>query len=244
MNARITATIALLLCAVPALGHEIWFAQRSAKLALIYGTGAQDLDSVRRLPMYNSVVGFDADGKPVPVSLKATDSLVLLDTAGDPAVVAAQMDNGIWTKPPGENAEFVARTKDQVPGAVASGHYYKYTTYLRKLPAGPVTPVPGMKLQLVPVGKTFPTKMGQKLTVQVLYEGKPLSGARVFQDMVTNPNAKPVITDEQGRATLTVRNDGLNVLMAQHMAAPENPVTTFMTEHVATLSFQYDPPAE
>ena len=225
---------AALLTSAPAFAHEIWFAPRSAKLALVYGTGAEDLDPVKRLPMFHSAVGFDAAGKPVPVSLKATDSLVVVDTAGDPAVVAAQMDNGVWTKPP--VGEWVAKGKNEVPNAVASGHYYKYATYLRKLPAGPVAPLPGMKLQLVPVSKVFPKKMGQKLTVQVLFDGKPLAGARVFQEMVTAPAGAPQLTDQDGRATITVRNDGLNVIMAQHMSAPEDPVTTFMTEHVATLS--------
>jgi hypothetical protein len=41
-----------------------------------------------------------------------------------------------------------------------------------------------------------------------------------------------------------VRNQGLNVVMAMHVAAPEDPAKTFMTEHVATLSFAYPPPAE
>ena len=101
-----------------------------------------------------------------------------------------------------------------------------------------------MKLQLVPVSKVFPKKMGEKLTVQVLFDGKPLAGARVFQEMVTDPAGEPRLTDQDGRATITVRNGGLNVLMAQHMSAPENPATTFMTEHVATLSFMYEPPPE
>lgn len=242
MHVKTATSIALLLCAVPALGHEIWFAQRSAKLALIYGTGAEDLDTVKRAAMFNSAGGYDAQGRPVPVSLKVTDSLVLVDTAADPAVVTAQMDNGIWTKDKG--GEWYAKGRNEVTDAIASGHFYKYATHLRKLPAGPVSPVPGMKLQLVPVGKVFPKKMGEKITVQVLFDGKPLAGARVFQDMVTDPAGAPRLTDQDGRVTLPVRNGGLNVLLAQHMAAPENPATTYMTEHVATLSFAFDPPPE
>jgi uncharacterized GH25 family protein len=242
-SAGLAALALAALTSIPVQAHEIWFAQRSRQIALIYGTGAQDLDSVRRFPMFDSAAGFDAAGKPVPLSLKATDSLVLVDVAADPAVVVARMDNGLWTKDP-KDGEFYAKPKGEIPGAVVSGHYYKYTTYLRKFPAGPMAGLPGMKLQLVPVSKVFPKKMGEKLTVQVLFEGQPLAGARVFQEMVTNPNGKPVLTDHDGRATITVRNDGLNVVMAQHMSAPEDPVTTFMTEHVATLSFQFDPPPE
>jgi nickel transport protein len=77
-----------------------------------------------------------------------------------------------------------------------------------------------------------------------LYEGKPVAGARVFRDMVTEPNAEPMLTDRKGMVSFPVRNDGLNVVMAQHMSAPEDPAKTFMTEHVTTLSFLYPPPPE
>jgi hypothetical protein len=33
-------------------------------------------------------------------------------------------------------------------------------------------------------------------------------------------------------------------VMAMHVAAPEDPAKTFMTEHVATLSFAFAPPEE
>jgi nickel transport protein len=233
---------ATLLPVTPALSHEIWFAQRSAQLALIYGTGAEDLDTVKRLPKIVSVGGFDATGKPVDVSYKATDSLVVVNVENKPAIVTGILDNGLWSKTPG--GEWIAKGKDEVTNAVISGHNYKYATYLRELPKGAGVAVTGLKLQLVAVGKTFPTKAGEKLTVQVLFDGKPLAAARVFREMVTEPDGKPTLTNENGIATLTVRNQGLNVVMAMHVAAPEDPARTFMTEHVATLGFAYPPPAE
>jgi nickel transport protein len=237
------AALAAALCsALPAGAHEIWFAQRSGKLALIYGAGAHDLDMVKRLPKVVSTQGLDAEGKTVPAELKATENLVIVEAAPEAALITSVMDNGLWSKTP--DGKWHNKGRDEVPDAVVSGRYYKHATFLRKRPAGAMAPVPGLKFQIVAVGKTFPTKKGQPLTVQVLFEGKPAAGAKVYQDAVTDPGGAHVISDKNGRATFQVRNGGLNVLLAEFQARPENPAQTLMTEHVATLSFMYDPPPE
>jgi nickel transport protein len=152
------------------------------------------------------------------------------------------MDNGLWSKSP--DGKFHNKGRDEVPNAVVSGRYYKYATHLRKLPAGALAPLPNLKFQIVPVGKSFPTKKGETLIVDVLFDGKPAVGAKVFQDGVTDPGGAHVVTGKNGRATFKVRNAGLNVLVAEFQSGPENPAVTLMTEHVATLSFMYDPPPE
>ena len=55
--------------------HGIWFAQRAKQLALIYGVGADDLDSVKRLPLIRSVSGYDASWQPVKTSLRVRCSV-------------------------------------------------------------------------------------------------------------------------------------------------------------------------
>ena len=238
----LAAVATTLYSALPAAAHEIWFAQRSNKLALIYGAGAHDLDMVKRLPKIVSSQGLDAAGNPVPVELKPTESLVLVEAPAETAVVTAVMDNGLWSRSP--DGKFHNKGLDEVPDAVISGRYYKYATFLRKHPAGALAPVPGLKFQIVPVGKAFPKKMGEALTVQVLHQGKPVQGARVYREGVTDPGGAHVFTGKDGRATIKVRNAGLNVLVADYQTGPEVPAQTKMTEHVATLSFMYDPPPE
>lgn len=239
----LAAALAAALCgALPASAHEIWFAQRSGKLALVYGAGAHDLDMVKRLPKVVATQGLDANGRPLPAELKATDSLVVVEGAPELAVVTATLDNGLWSKTP--DGKWHGKGLDEVPDAVVSGRYYKYAIHLRQRPAGALAPVPGLKFQIVPVGKAFPQKKGEPITVQVLFEGQPAAGAKVYQDGVTDPGGTHVVTRRDGRATLKVRNGGLNVLVAEFTSAAENPATSKMTEHVATLSFAYDPPPE
>lgn len=215
--------------------HGIWFAQRADHLALIYGDGAEDLDVVKRLPKVTSVGGVNAQGERVPVRLEPEGKLAFVNLDNKPAIVTATMDNGLWSRDAA--GKWHGKGKDEVPGAAISGRYLKYATYLAALPAGGIKPVPGLALQIVPVGASFPKNKDERLTVRVLFEGKPLAGAKVWQDIVTDPDGTPMVANAKGEVTLPVRNQGLNVIKVEHETASTDPGKTNMTNHLATLSF-------
>ncbi|MEP7299857.1 MAG: DUF4198 domain-containing protein [Burkholderiales bacterium] len=228
------SVIAGLGAATVAQAHGIWFAQRSNQLALIYGVGADDLDAVKRLPKVKAVTAYDENGKEVPTQLAPSGPLLVVNTDNQPAIVAAILDNGPWCKTP--DGKWHNKGKDEVPDATISEHTVKYTVHLRRLNV--VTPVlPAHKLQIVPLVKQLPEQMGQALTVRVLYEGKPVQGASVQPDYVTDPDSEPVKTGADGTATIKVRNQGLNVVVATLVTPPANPAKTNRDEHLATLSF-------
>ena len=228
------SVIAGLGAATVAQAHGIWFAQRANQLALIYGVGADDLDAVKRLPKVKTVAAYDENGKEVPTQLAPNGPLLVVNTDNQPAVVAAILDNGLWSKTP--DGKWHNKGKDEVPNATISEHTVKYTVHLRRLNVA--TPVlPAHKLQIVPLVKQLPEQMGQALTVRVLYEGKPVKGASVQPDYVTDPDSEPVKTGADGTATIKVRNQGLNVVVATFVAPPANPAKTNRDEHLATLSF-------
>lgn len=231
----IVAAATLALQALPAQAHGIWFAQRADRLALVYGDGAEDLDAVKRLPKISAVGGLGADGRPVAVTLEPEGRLPFVNLAAKPAILTATMNNGLWSK--AADGQWHGKGKDEVPGATISGRFMKYATHLVALPAGATPPVPGMALQIVAAGAAFPRHKGEPLTVQVLFDGKPLAGAKVWQDVVTDPDAAPLVADRDGRVTLQVRNQGLNVVKAEHESAPVDAGKASMTHHFATLSF-------
>jgi uncharacterized GH25 family protein len=235
---RIAAALAaasVLMPAGTAQAHGIWFAQRADRLALVYGDGAEDLDVVKRLPKVTSVNGLSAEGRPVAARLEPEGRMAFVNLDAQPAVLSATMDNGLWSRD--ANGRWHGKGKDEVPGATISGRYLKYSTHLVALPVGAIRPVPGLALQLVPIGAAFPRHAGEPLTVQVLFEGKPLPRARVWRDIVTDPDAEPLVADAEGRLTLPVRNQGLNVVKAEHESASVDPGRTLNTHHLATLSF-------
>jgi nickel transport protein len=231
----IVAAATLALHALPAQAHGIWFAQRADRLALVYGDGAEDLDAVKRLPKISAVGGLGANGRPVAVTLEPEGRMPFVNLAAKPAIVTATMNNGLWSK--AADGQWHGKGKDEVPGATISGRFMKYATHLVALPAGATPPVPGMALQIVADGAAFPRHKGDPLTVQVLFDGKPLAGAKVWQDVVTDPDAAPLVADRDGRVTLPVRNQGLNVVKAEHESAPVDAGKASMTHHFATLSF-------
>lgn len=224
-----------LVAAVPSWAHGIWFAQRSGRLALIYGEGAEDVDTFKCLDKITYFTGVDVAGGLVSVNLQPADPMVFVEFSKPPAIIAAAMDNGYWSRLP--SGQWVGKPKDEVQGATAGGRYLKYATHLHKVPEDEVKPLPGLAFQIVPVGSRFPRQKGQSLTVRVLYDGKPVSGAPVWQDLVTDPDAVPIRTDTEGRATVKVRNQGLNVIKSEHSTGFDNPAKADRTEHFATLSF-------
>jgi uncharacterized GH25 family protein len=220
--------------ATVAHAHGIWFAQRSNQLALIYGVGAEDLDAVKRLPKVKSVAAYDEQGREVATQLAPNGPLLVVNTDSQPAIVAAVLDNGPWSKT--ADGKWHNKGKDEVPDAKISEHTIKYAVHLRRLNATPPM-LPAHKLQIVPLAKPLPDQLGQSLTVRVLYEGKPVQGASVQPDYVTDPDSKPMTTDADGTVTIKVRNQGLNVVVATLATPPADPVKTYRDEHLATLSF-------
>jgi uncharacterized GH25 family protein len=228
------ALVTIATAASTAHAHGIWFAQRSTQLALIYGVGADDLDAVKRLPLVKSIAGYDAEWKSVPTKLRVAGPLVLVDSESQPTVVAAVLENGIWSKTP--DGEWHKKGKDEVPTAVTSEKTIKYAVVIRGELKSPVPALPDQTLQIVPV-ETLPAEMGKPLKMRVLFKGKPVGGALVQNDYVNDPDAQPVKSAADGAVTLNVRNQGLNVVAVTFYGPPDEPAKFDKIEYRATLSF-------
>jgi nickel transport protein len=237
-----SALVLIVVLAVTAINvdaHGIWFAQRSGELAMIYGEGAEDGDMVKRLAGVRGVAAYDASGDPVATRLIPTDHLLFVDTQQKPVVITGVFDNGIWTVTP-DNRE-VNKPKSEVPGARGSGHYLKYAVHVRGDLKTSLGALPGQTLQITPVSAALPKHMGDPLTLRALYQGKPLAGAAVIADFVNDVGATPLRTDGDGRVTVKVRNQGLNVISVVHETPAGSAVDTDKVQHRATLSFVLAP---
>jgi uncharacterized GH25 family protein len=229
-------------CAVGALtagaavqAHSIWFAQRAKQMALIYGIGADDLDSVKRQPQITGVGGYDAELRPVKTELKVAGPLLLVDSEEDPAIVTAAMDYETWSKT--ADGEWHKGAKDEIPNAQISEHNFKYAIGLHAPLSKPLPAFPDQVLQIVPVEAAIPQEMGKPLKVRVLFRGKPVAGAMVQRDVVNDPDEVGAKTAADGTATITIRNQGLNVLNANYDAPSDQPAKYDRMGYRATLSF-------
>ena len=230
-----SAVFAAVAVSTNAQAHGIWFAQRSTQLALIYGVGADDLDSVKRLPLIKSVAAYDSDWKAVPTKLRPAGPLLLVDSDSAPTVVTAVLDNGTWSKTP--DGEWHKKGKDELPNAVTSEKTMKYAVVIRGPLSTPLPALPDQVLQVVPVDASLPVLLGKPLKLRVLFNGKPIAGAQVQSDYVNDPDNEGVKSAADGTVTITVRNQGLNVVAATYDGPTDNPAKASKIEHRATLSF-------
>jgi nickel transport protein len=214
--------------------HGIWFAQRAKQLALVYGVGADDLDTVKRMPLIENVTAYDADYQPIKAAARAAGPIVLIDADAQPTLVAAILQNGVWSRI--GDGEFEKKTLDEMPGATVSEKTVKYAVTIQGPLTKPIPALPGQDLQIVPVGP-IPAMLGNPLKYQVLYMGKPLAGARMINDMVNDPDAKEQMTGADGTLTMPVRNQGLNVIRAVYDGPTDAPTKYKKIEHTATLAF-------
>ena len=214
--------------------HGIWFAQHGSQLALVYGVGADDLDFTKRIGTISGVVAYDVDYRQVKAQTRIAGPVVFVDADEQPTLVAAVMDNGIWSQMAG--GEFEKKTLEEMPKAAISERAMKYGVTVQSALQGEIPPLQGQTVQVVPVGK-LPETLGTPMTYRVLFQGKPVAGALVINDFVNDPDALPVKSGADGIVKLPVRNQGLNVVRATYYGPSDQPKKYTRIEHIATLAF-------
>jgi len=230
----VAAAAAGIILPVAADAHGIWFEQRAKQLVIVYGIGADDLETVKRLPMMENIKAYDADYQPIAASARAFGPAVVVDTDAQPTVSAAVLPYGVWSRV--GDAEFEKKTLEEMPNATISTKNMKYAVGIEGTLTKPLAPLPDQTLQIIPVG-TIPLTLGSPLKYQVLYNGKPIAGARMINDMINDPDAKEQLTGADGTLTMPVRNQGLNVIRAVYDGPSDQPKLYKQIEHTATLSF-------
>lgn len=222
----VTATATL------ASAHGVWVAERWGDLAVIYGHGAED--SPYDPAKLTSARAFDKSGAPIDLEVKADGDRVWLEASEEPAVILVDFDNGFWTK--AGDGTWVNEPKSKVPGATEAGHYIKHNVSLVHL-HGDVPALPPQTLQIVPLANPTEMKAGDRLRVRVLFEGKPLAGAKLMPDYVNDSEAATTETDPKGEAEVAIRNNGLNVIAVSHELPLAGSSDADSVGHFATLRF-------
>lgn len=232
MLCRISLAAALI-GALPGLAHAhgIWVAQRHGDLAVVYGHSAGD--EAYKPERVKSAVSYLASGEKREGRILPQAKNALVEPAADSAALIVIFDNGIWTK--GADGKSVNKPKREVAGAQSASHSIKINTTILKTGAS-LKPT-GQGLEIVPLVDPISLKMGDDLPVQVFTDGKPLAGVPLYVDYVNDGHAKSSKTDADGKVTLFVRNDGLNVIGVSHAKTMSSNAEVDQVSYFATLSF-------
>lgn len=228
--------LAFMTITAEAHAHGMWFAPRVSQIAVVFGVGSQDLEIAKRLPDIKSIAGFDEAWQPVETKLLPAGPLLFVDMENQPTAIAAVLDNGYYVKL-SEDGDWLKKGRDEEPEAVIAEKAMKYAVYVAKPLSSPIPPLATQILQIIPVSDRWPTMLGDQMKVKVILNGKPAVGAKVKADYVTDVDAEPKITGDDGTVSITVRNQGLNVVSASHYGPTDNAAKADRIEHTATLSF-------
>jgi nickel transport protein len=217
-----------------AQAHGIWFAQRGGQLALVYGLGADDLDAVKRIPNMSNVQAFDAGFEPIGAAVRAAGPVVVVDVDAPAAVVGAVLEGGVFSRK--KDGDWERGGRDVMPDAHTAERTIKYAVTIQGPYEKAIPALPGQTLQIVPVDP-LPANAGGRMTFRVLFQGKPVGGARLINDLVNDPDAEQVETAADGSVALAVRNQGLNVLRAVFYGPSDDTKKYDRIEHTTTLAF-------
>jgi uncharacterized GH25 family protein len=200
--------VASLLMVTTAWGHSAWLEKRQDEIVVVYGHGASD-DSYAPEKVVG-VTAYSANGEVLEARTKEPKGgYVPLELAEGTTLVEIEFDNGFWSED--ADGEWHNLPKTQVENAKQGGHYVKYgLTILDHFTALPAS----FDLPLVIIPQSDPLKLhaGDEFRIRVMYKGQPLADAEVIGDYVNQDSRVSAVTDADGFATLTIRNQGLNVI--------------------------------
>ncbi|SEH52940.1 DUF4198 domain-containing protein [Stutzerimonas xanthomarina] len=217
-HAKYAMTLIAALMAGQAAAHGMWTEERRGNIEVIYGHGAED--NAFDPKKISGAWATDRHGSRIPVTVERLENHARLKPIESPAVLSVALDNGYWTQAPDKQWLNVGESK--VPGALDSGRYYKYS--LAVLHEGAELPaLDKLKLAIVPQRDPLSVEVGEALEVQVLVDGKPAADVELIADHVNNPDEVAATTNKQGKAKITVRNHGLNVIAASTTVPSEDP---------------------
>jgi uncharacterized GH25 family protein len=100
----------------------------------------------------------------------------------------------------------------------------------------------GLTLELIPEADPYTLAPGARLTVRLIYQGKPLPGALVMAlDATDAQTPRQVRSDAQGRASFTLPRAGAWLIKAVHMIPAPRDAGADWESFWASLTFSLPP---
>jgi uncharacterized GH25 family protein len=210
--------------------HDVWLVPKGDYLELLYGHETPEVYNPVKVTQFQ---GYDQRGNLIPLEKKAMPQAFALKKNPRAAMITLTFDNGYWvavsSSSPWLNVtEQTARTFPAYSNPVK----FHKSIYVW----GPALAKPaGMKFEIVPLQDPF--KASNFLPVQVLFDGKPLTAAKVEYGL-HGDTAPSVISDAEGKAMVPVTSHGEQFIAVDHSSpapVPGQPRKSY------TTSLRYEP---
>lgn len=224
----VATLLAGLLLAPPVFAHDAWVEARDGSFVVLYGHG--DKAEAYAPAKVQSLTAADAAGNPLGVKYEVATAPVAAKIGGQPALLALHFDNGYWTKTTDGSKNL---PKNEVPGAISAGHSVKFGKTVLAWSAAATKPQ-GARLEIVPLAASAP-QAGKTLPVRVLWEGKPLAGAKIVRSGYGKE--APIVADAEGRADVPVAA-GRQMIVVNHKIVLANDPRADSYSAAANLVFE------
>ncbi len=80
-------------------------------------------------------------------------------------------------------------------------------------------------------------RKGDDLVLQIIWQGQPLAGAKVITDFLNDSLAPPLRAVGEGRVTIALPGNGLNVIQTSHCEDCRQPCDVNLIGHSSTWSY-------
>lgn len=216
------------LSSLPAQAHDAWTETRGGRYAVVFGHDGklEEYDPAK----VKQLAAVATSGAPLKVEQEANSRGVTFTLTGKPALVTLNYDNGFWTKTTDGQKNL---PKNEVPGAISASHALKFGKTVYAWGAAAIK-AQGQELEIVPLGAKAPVS-GKPVEVQVMWQGKPLAGAKVAR-VIGGPEIS-AITDASGKTRLGTVT-GKQVLSVSHKQNLQNDPRADVLSMSASLMFE------
>jgi uncharacterized GH25 family protein len=216
---------------------EIWGKKRERTLKLTHFSrkNQEDLtDLAIKSDSNDLVLNFDKEGTHM-VTMESKNSFIALEAAkfndylkddGIDNIYQLREKNRELDKPSKEFYRRCAKTLIQV-GSKLDKTFKKNT---------------GMPLEIIPLKNPYALKMGDKMTVQVLYNGAPLSDKMIVtwnKTATTKTRQQKLRTDAKGQMTFLLDQNGQWMVSLVHMVSVENNPEANYQSYWGNLTFEF-----
>jgi nickel transport protein len=192
--------------------HDAWIDVSGPRFEVIYGHDGKIEPYAAAKAM--RVIALDKEGRPIAAAVETSAAGVSLVPASAASLLLLDFDNGYWAKT-ASGWKNVPRTEAR--DATESSHSLKFGKTVLAWSLVASKPV-GQRFEIVPLSAQ-PPRAGQRLLVQVLYEGQPLAGAAIGAG---GHDHHAGTTDGAGKASVAVRK-GRQMIVASHSRALDRP---------------------
>jgi len=218
MNAkRIGWLFGFLILTQAAWAHDVWLVDRGDRLELLYGHETPEVYNPVKVIEFK---GYDKEG--MPVALEQVPMPESFDMRKNPqaAMITVVFDNGYWVE--GSSTNWMNVSKETARSLGQYHHPIKLHKSIYAWSPGFAKPI-GLTFEIVPQADPF--KASRTLPVQVLFDGKPLPGAKVEYG-IHGDKAPSVQADAQGKASVPVTAQGEQFIAVDYAPAANVPEKT------------------